>query len=187
MARRKDGGPRSDSKRQSYTCLICGTVRSYGPARAPADPTDYFCRPCWNLHHRNAGARNPMWKGEQITSSNAGHTRARRLYPTELCNVCGESKVVRHHIDGNHRNNAADNVEFLCYKHHARRHHGSGQEMSCLSCGKVRWYSPSALLTLSANYLCRDCWRSQHLSGRKVKAHGGQPGASQVNDSAALL
>ena len=62
------------------------------------------------------GKLNPRWKGEDIIPK-SGRSRARRLYPKQLCHICGKLGE-RHHKDNNPLNNDPSNIEWLCRKHH---------------------------------------------------------------------
>jgi len=64
------------------------------------------------------GPKNPNWKGDQC-AMRTGNDRARRIFKsTPPCMKCGAPKSERHHIDGNPRNNAQENIAFLCRRHH---------------------------------------------------------------------
>ena len=57
---------------------------------------------------------------KDIVSFNHARQRARRMYPTEECEVCGFFPAQRHHKDGNPLNNDRKNISMLCPKHHVR-------------------------------------------------------------------
>jgi hypothetical protein len=63
--------------------------------------------------------RNQRWLGDDA-SDKVGRDRARRWFAdTGTCSRPNCSRVAeRHHIDGNTRNNAAENIAFLCHAHH---------------------------------------------------------------------
>lgn len=68
---------------------------------------------------QTVGASNVNWRGDAV-SEQGGRQRARRMYPgLRDCEIrgCG-GKAERHHKDGNTRNNAPQNIAFLCNKHH---------------------------------------------------------------------
>lgn len=73
------------------------------------------------------GEQHPAWKGDQA-KPHSGRHRAQRLYALQPCKVCGlkpeDGEVHRHHKDGNTLNNAPDNIEMLCLKHHTEAHGG---------------------------------------------------------------
>ena len=51
--------------------------------------------------------------------------RARR-HVEKSCSHCGgDFMLAAHHKDGNRENNAAENIETLCVRCHARLHHGT--------------------------------------------------------------
>lgn len=52
----------------------------------------------------------------------AGHHEARRLFPQEPCEICGDPLGERHHRDGNPLHNERDNIVFLCHRHHRQAH-----------------------------------------------------------------
>lgn len=156
MVRRKDGLLRSDAKGKLYKCSMCGKERFYQPARAKRD-VGYLCRECWRKYDRNAGERNPAWKGE-MAQSGAAHSRSQRTYPKiQNCVTCGEP-AIRHHKDVNPLNNEPSNIQWLCNKCHIRLHLGKGKEMECVGCGKKQWVGPSRLPS-DGNYVCRSCWQ----------------------------
>lgn len=63
------------------------------------------------------GPRNGQWKGDDVGDT-AAHNRCQAMYPDPLGQCehegCGREAVDRHHVDGNPKNNARDNVRFLC-------------------------------------------------------------------------
>ena len=67
----------------------------------------------------NSKNKNPMWKGSNVKTINAGRTRAERWYKLKPCVRCGE-KAERHHKDGNTLNNKPENINFLCRKCHMK-------------------------------------------------------------------
>jgi len=70
------------------------------------------------LREQKIGVNNPNWKGEEC-KRRGGNDRARRLYPEDRpCERCNIPKGERHHKDGNTLNNTAENIEFLCRRHH---------------------------------------------------------------------
>lgn len=73
------------------------------------------------------GEQHPGWKGDQAKPHNGRH-RAQRLYPLKPCEVCGlkpeDGEIHRHHKDRNTLNNAPDNIQMLCLKHHTEAHQG---------------------------------------------------------------
>jgi len=70
------------------------------------------------MQYRPSGEAHYAWKGNAI-SDIIGRQRARRLYPViGPCERCGSPKSERHHIDGNPRNNARENISILCRKCH---------------------------------------------------------------------
>lgn len=71
------------------------------------------------------GEKHPRWKGNAITE-HGGRKRAQAMYPSRPCEICGVKpdavRIHRHHKDENTRNNAPDNIQFLCTKHHREAH-----------------------------------------------------------------
>ena len=63
------------------------------------------------------GGLHPNFKGDNV-SMDVGRARARRMYPSRPCEVCGKTKAEHHHKDGNTRNNDLDNIQFLCRRCH---------------------------------------------------------------------
>lgn len=68
---------------------------------------------------------NPNWKGNDI-KTNSGNQRAQRMYPPEPCGECNKPKGVRHHIDGDVKNNELSNIKFLCQSCHMKLHWREG-------------------------------------------------------------
>lgn len=67
--------------------------------------------------------KNPQWKGDNITKS-GGYTRSNKYYERGECWGCGvTTKIERHHVDKNPRNNHPDNCIDLCQKCHKAFHH----------------------------------------------------------------
>lgn len=60
--------------------------------------------------------KNPMWKGNDVGSA-AGSRRARTWHLLQPCRICRKT-AERHHKDSNTLNNEANNIDFLCRKHH---------------------------------------------------------------------
>lgn len=77
------------------------------------------------LARKRRGGLHPRWKGDKAVK-NTGRHRAQRIYPIQPCEVCEvtheQKRIHRHHKDGNTLNNAADNIAFLCTKHHQEEH-----------------------------------------------------------------
>lgn len=63
--------------------------------------------------------KNPNWKNYNIKQQ-SGSCNARRWFKIRPCEVCGKinGRIDRHHKDGNEINNAPENIQFLCRKHH---------------------------------------------------------------------
>lgn len=68
---------------------------------------------------QNVGPNNARWAGDEV-SIQGGRLRARRMYPGQhVCERDGcTRKAERHHKDGDTKNNAPENIAFLCNKHH---------------------------------------------------------------------
>lgn len=79
------------------------------------------CLACWSS--QRFGPNSPRWNGNDA-SKNAKRGRAQRLYavggPCEF-RGCTSASADRHHIDGNPGNNASENIELLCRRHHMER------------------------------------------------------------------
>lgn len=71
------------------------------------------------ISERNQGVKNGKWKGDDAGVF-AGNLRARGMYQSQFCSLCGKKAEI-HHKDGNTLNNELDNIEFLCRKHHMER------------------------------------------------------------------
>lgn len=64
------------------------------------------------------GHSHHNWLGDKVTAK-SGRSRAQRLYRTiGPCEVCGNEKTERHHIDSNTANNASNNIAILCRRCH---------------------------------------------------------------------
>lgn len=79
--------------------------RDGNPLNNEPSNIEVLCRRCLN------------WKGD-AAGKDAGHCRARKLYPLGPCEHCGKPATDRHHKDGNTRNNEPSNVEVLCRRCH---------------------------------------------------------------------
>lgn len=103
-------------------CQHCGRAFAYEAGRR-----ERFCS--WGCYA--AGKVTPTaeehhsWKGDDVGRW-AGWSRAKRMFPTEPCEICGVADGVRHHVDGNNLNNVRENIRFLCRSHHAALHHEQG-------------------------------------------------------------
>jgi len=72
------------------------------------------------VRERHIGLKNPQWKGD-LRAPGTGRVIANRLYPNpQPCEVCGELRTEKHHIDNNPINNASNNIMWLCRKHHMK-------------------------------------------------------------------
>jgi hypothetical protein len=94
-----------------FTPILQANARRAGEERKKYPPNQMF------------GVANPSWKGNKIKSK--GHHRAQKRF--KVLGTCEEPgcevpAVLRHHKDGNPKNNIRGNLEFLCRKHHGRRH-----------------------------------------------------------------
>lgn len=81
------------------------------------------------------GEPHPAYRANP-KSHRTGHRRCRELFPgNQTCSVVGCSRIAeRHHVDGNPLNNAPENVQFLCHKHHMAHPHTRAQ----MSAGRRR-------------------------------------------------
>jgi hypothetical protein len=80
----------------------------------------YFCSKKCRMQPR--GEESSSWKGDDIKVV-SGRSRAERLFPLyKPCIVCGATKVDRHHLDYNTKNNKRNNIAFLCRTHHKAIH-----------------------------------------------------------------
>ena len=108
-------------EQQEKTCVVCGTTfRRTDPHIIRQSNQHWRTRDCCT--HECAAVRSAETQRGAIrvedATAQAGRKRARQLYPGPLeCEVCG-APAERHHKDGNTLNNAAENVAFLCRKHH---------------------------------------------------------------------
>lgn len=75
---------------------------------------------------RRRGPNNVRWNDDP--SDDLGRQRARALYASQPCEVCGAppipgvGNIHRHHRDRNPLNNDPSNIAFLCRAHHAAEH-----------------------------------------------------------------
>jgi len=69
---------------------------------------------------RLVGRDNPNWKGGR---GNTGRERARRLYASGPCAICGaELAMDLHHRNGDSFDNSPENVQRLCRSCHVKKH-----------------------------------------------------------------
>jgi hypothetical protein len=85
----------------------------------PGPPKGYKQSPEHIAKRKMWGNKNPRWKGNDI-SVRSGRCRAERKYPLQPCDICGanECLIDRHHRDGDTKNNAPENIQFLCRRCH---------------------------------------------------------------------
>jgi hypothetical protein len=109
------------------TCGLCGVRFWFRPSPSKSGPNHgRFCSNSCSAVYRQprgllTGEHHPSWKGDGADDP-AGRRRARKQYLTlGVCEGCGLKPAHdRHHRDGNTRNNARENVAFLCRAcHHA--------------------------------------------------------------------
>lgn len=104
-------------------CERCGAARSL--YARPARPLPRFCSVrCRNLATvakrkpvQRPQEEHPSWIGGAV-STRGGRSRARRKFAPRPCEVCGATRVDRHHKDGDTANNSQANIAFLCRRHH---------------------------------------------------------------------
>ena len=72
----------------------------------------------WPQEIKNKISKSKLKKNIKPQS---GRSRAKKMYPDVICEICGR-KAERHHIDENPVNNVRTNLRFLCRKHHKQIH-----------------------------------------------------------------
>lgn len=106
---------------QEKACVVCGeTFRRTDPHIIRQSNQHWRQRRCCS-HDCAVVERSQTQRGQirvEDATPQAGRKRARLMYPgPHECEHCG-APAERHHRDGNPLNNAAENVAFLCRKHH---------------------------------------------------------------------
>ncbi|WP_199224013.1 HNH endonuclease [Paraconexibacter algicola] len=108
------------------TCEMCGREYSRSELRSRQSNKHWaarrFCGEACRIASRGVerypGAQSANWIGDQA-GVGAGRKRARTFYPdAPPCEVCGDERSERHHVDGDTLNNRPSNIQFLCRKHH---------------------------------------------------------------------
>ena len=110
------------AKPHQRLCPSCGGLRSRDAK---------VCRRCADLARRRPRTEDPVFPKQ------AGHKRARRLYPLGSCEWpgCERAAEHRHHIDGNTLNNEPGNIARYCARHHLEAH-GSLERFSKIARGR---------------------------------------------------
>lgn len=82
-----------------------------------------------NTANRLRGEHNPAWKGGIRTTDASGRAQASLAHPNAPghCHRCKRhtsqfKRIERHHIDRNPRNNAKENIQWLCTSCHRITH-----------------------------------------------------------------
>lgn len=87
------------------------------------------CRACWRTSPEPPRAPNPrrgpdapQWKGDAARTETK-RVRAQRAFALGVCehDGCDAPATDRHHVDGDTGNNARENLELLCRRHHMER------------------------------------------------------------------
>ncbi len=116
---------KNQESKVARTCEVCG--RSFLRRKSAISAgRGRFCSKRCEGEWRSA-EHNHRWAGDcPSNSDNTGHKRAQMWYQLRPCEVCGatpeETMIHRHHRDENPMNNAAENICFLCSKHHKLLH-----------------------------------------------------------------
>lgn len=61
--------------------------------------------------------KHPLWKGDKAKPQ-TGRCRAQNWFATRPCEICGNERSERHHVDGNTLNNRPANIQHLCRRCH---------------------------------------------------------------------
>lgn len=114
----------------AMNCARCGVRFSY---RVRDDRARKFCgAECgkfamlgrkqtdeWINKRKRSGEGHHWWLGDDVVEK-SGRSRALRAFvaPT-ACQSCGrKTRLDRHHVNGNTKDNTAENIKFLCRKCH---------------------------------------------------------------------
>lgn len=115
---------KSRIKRVEVSCTMCGKNFEVTPKRLKASKSGYlFCSyECLNKGQRVESGLTDMHPQHYNRGHSTYRDRAFRIYPHE-CELCGYNEFIEilevHHIDGNRKNNSAENLIILCPNHHA--------------------------------------------------------------------
>lgn len=125
--------PYRNRKPDIYECLKCGakdglTVGSTDYRSDGSKRTRYICRTCNAEKKRIERKRNPSAEYRAISKYRAkfpekqrARELARRYVSLQPCEVCGDTKSVRHHEDYS----KPLDVRFFCHLHHKQLHAGT--------------------------------------------------------------
>ena len=116
--------------REEYTCAACGKEfdRTASKLKCSRSGIVFCSRGCKDKASRLAGGISEIWPGHYGNNGSGVklNIRSDMIEAMEKgCVNCGERRrylITVHHIDSDRSNNNLDNVEVVCWNHHAMRH-----------------------------------------------------------------
>ena len=122
-------------------CAFCGGEVHRKPSKLEHSKSGkYFCNKSCQTKWRNTvfvGAKHRQWKGGASVDYRSILQSAGLVERCVMCRTSDTRVLAVHHLDGNHKNNALDNLVWLCHNCHHMTHYTKGgvqklrENMSC--------------------------------------------------------
>lgn len=115
---------KSRYRRKKVVCSYCGKCFEKRTKKITKHGLHFCSRKCKDTAQRLEEGCSEIWP-PHYGRGQGKYTYRRKAMVNQKCADCGESRLfmlVVHHIDGNRNNNQPENLEVVCYNHHAARH-----------------------------------------------------------------
>lgn len=161
--------PNLDSPRNFGNCVICGNPLRQGQLRCCS-------KECAGIHFR--GSNHPNWKNGYITDGyhmiriNAQRKLAhRQIMEEHLGRALLDTEVV-HHIDGNRKNNAIENLQVLPSQSahitlHLRKYLLTETHRECHVCRQVKKHSEFHAKNRHSCKICMNRYAAEYRARKK--------------------